>query len=62
MELEKEAESEARGATEAGRSVDLARRRASAARDLLNVAEFSEIDPQHWSEQLIRLRMEKIAS
>lgn len=59
VELEKEAESEARGAAEAGRSVDLARRRASAARDLLNVAEFSEIDPQHWSEQLIRLRMEK---
>ena len=36
-----------------------ARSRAAAARDLLAIAQFLDINPGHWAEQLIRLRAEK---
>jgi uncharacterized protein YPO0396 len=58
-ELEQRASSEARAASEAGRLAEVARNRASAARELLNINDFSDIDPQLWSEELVRLRTEK---
>ena len=60
-ELEKQAAAEGRDSTEAGRTAAAARARAAAARELLGVTQFLEINPAHWSEQLIRLRSEKEA-
>ena len=58
-ELEKQAEEAAHDSAEAARAATAARARTSAARDLLGVAQFLDINPAHWSEQLIRLRSEK---
>ena len=58
-ESEKEAEAAARETTEAGRLAIEARRRASAAKELLGIDQFLAINPAHWSQQLIRLRGEK---
>lgn len=57
-EAETRAEVEAKGTVEAGRIADVARNRQNAARELLGVADFSEIDPHRWSEEIIRLRKE----
>jgi len=59
VEAEKRAEAEAKAASEASRTATLARDRANAARELLAIAEFSEIDPQRWSEDVMRLRSEQ---
>jgi uncharacterized protein YPO0396 len=58
-ELEKQAEEAAHDAAEAARAATAARARSSAARDLLGVSQFLDINPGHWSEQLIRLKTEK---
>jgi uncharacterized protein YPO0396 len=58
-EWEKQAEQAAHDSAEAARAATAARTRAAAARDLLGVAQFLDINPAHWSEQLIRLRAEK---
>ena len=58
-ELEKQAEEAAHDSAEAARAATSARARAAAARDLLGVTQFLEINPAHWSEQLIRLRSER---
>lgn len=58
-ESEKEAETAARETTEAGRAAADARRRAAAAKELLGIDQFLEINPAHWSQQLIRLRSDK---
>lgn len=58
-ESEIEAETAARETTEAGRAATNARRRAAAAKELLGIHQFLEINPAHWSEQIIRLRSEK---
>jgi uncharacterized protein YPO0396 len=58
-ELEKQAEESAHGAAEAARAATAARSRTAAARDLLGVAHFLDINPSHWSDQLVRLRGEK---
>ncbi len=58
-ESEKEAETAARETIEAGREATDARRRAAAAKELLGINQFLEINPAHWSQQLIRLRSEK---
>lgn len=58
-ESERDAEAEARETAEAGRLATEARRRASAARELLGIDQFLAINPAYWSEQLVRLRREK---
>jgi uncharacterized protein YPO0396 len=58
-ESEMEAEAAARETTAASREAADARRRAGAAKELLGINQFLEINPAHWSEQLIRLRSEK---
>jgi|SRR5579884_460842 len=58
-DLEQEAEKAARETTEAARAAEDARRRARAAKELLSIHQFLEINPAHWSEQLIRLKAEK---
>lgn len=58
-ELERQATAAAHESVEAGRAATAARARAAAARDLLGVAQFLEINPAHWSQQLIRLKTEK---
>jgi uncharacterized protein YPO0396 len=46
-------------AAEVARTAAVARERASAAHDLLGIADFAEIDPHRWSEQLIHLKSEQ---
>ena len=58
-EAERRAETEGKGALEAGRSAEAARARQNAARELLGIMEYSEIDPHRWSEEIIRLRNER---
>jgi uncharacterized protein YPO0396 len=58
-ELEKQAEEAARECADASREAAAARARASAARELLGVTQFLDINPAHWSGQIIRLRAEK---
>ena len=58
-EFERQAEAAACDSTEAARVATAARTRAAAARDLLGVTQFLDINPFHWSEQLIRLKGEK---
>ena len=58
-ELENQAEAAARDSAEAARAATAARARAAAARDLLSVTQFLDINPVSWSQQLIRLRSEK---
>jgi uncharacterized protein YPO0396 len=57
-EAERQAEIEGKGAVEAGRTAEAARARQNAAHELLGITEFSEIDPDRWSEEIIRLRAE----
>ena len=59
LEAEKRAASDAQAAAEAARTAAAARERASAAHDLLGIADFAEIDPHRWSEQLIHLKSEQ---
>jgi uncharacterized protein YPO0396 len=58
-DADRQAESAAREAAEATREATAARNRASAARELMAIADFSEIDPQGWSKELLRLRTEQ---
>ncbi|HEV2133944.1 MAG TPA: SbcC/MukB-like Walker B domain-containing protein [Terracidiphilus sp.] len=58
-ELEKQAEEAAHDSADAASAAISARSRAAAARDLLGVRAFLEINPDHWSERLIRLRSDK---
>lgn len=58
-ELEKQAEAAAHDSADAASAAISARSRATAARDLLGVVAFLEINPDHWSERLIRLRSDK---
>jgi uncharacterized protein YPO0396 len=50
---------EANAAAEAGRTATAARERAKAARELLNIADFGEIDPERWRNEVMRLRTEQ---
>lgn len=59
LEAERRAETEAKAAAEASRIAMAARDRANAARELLGLADFSEIDPQRWNAEVLRLRSEK---
>jgi uncharacterized protein YPO0396 len=56
---EARAATEAQAASEAARTASMARDRANAARELLGIPDFAEIDPHRWSEQLIRLKSEQ---
>jgi uncharacterized protein YPO0396 len=58
-ELEKQAAAAAHESAEAARAAAAARARAVAARDLLGITQFLDINPVHWSEHLIRLRSER---
>jgi uncharacterized protein YPO0396 len=58
-EAERQAEVEAKGASEAGRNADSARKRQNAAHDLLAVTNFSEIDVVRWNSEVVRLRDER---
>jgi uncharacterized protein YPO0396 len=59
VEAEREAENFGRAAMGAARSAEVARACQNAARELLGIADFSDIDPKHWSEEFIRLRNER---
>lgn len=59
LEAEQEAEAKARDARDAANTSSVARDRAAAARELTGIAEFSDIDPDGWSERVIRLRAEQ---
>ena len=59
VEAERRAASEAQAAAEAARTAAVARERANAAHELLGIADFAEIDPHRWSEQLIQLKSEQ---
>jgi uncharacterized protein YPO0396 len=59
VDAERRAEVASRGAGEAFTLATAARDRANAARELLSVAEFSDIDPQGWSKDILRLRTEQ---
>ena len=56
VEAERGAENLGNAAIEAVRTAEVARACQNAARELLGIAAFSDIDPQHWSEEVIRLR------
>lgn len=58
-EAEREAQTEAKGVSEAMRTAEAARARQSAARELLSLVAFSDIDPHRWSQDVIRLRAER---
>lgn len=58
-EAEQRALAEANAAADAGRSASAARERASAARELLGISDFIEIDPEHWRAEVMRLRTEQ---
>jgi uncharacterized protein YPO0396 len=58
-EAERRASIEAKGAIEAGRTAEAARARQNAAHELLGISEFSEIDPDRWSAEIIRLQTER---
>lgn len=58
-ELEKQAAAAGHDSAEAARAAAAARARSAAAKDLLGVTHFLEINPAHWSEQLIRLKSDK---
>jgi uncharacterized protein YPO0396 len=59
VEAERKSEDFGNAAIEAARTAELARARQNAAHDLLGIADFSDIDPQHWSEEVIRLGNER---
>ncbi len=56
---DQQAQGEGQAAAEAGRTAVEARARANAARELLGIGEFSEIDPNRWSAEVMRLRAEQ---
>jgi uncharacterized protein YPO0396 len=58
-DAERRAEAEGRAAVEAAKVAVTARDRASAARELLAVTDFSDIDPTGWSKEILRLRTEQ---
>lgn len=58
-EAELRAETEAKAASESSRTADTARERANAARELLSIVDFSEINPHRWSQEIIRLGSER---
>jgi uncharacterized protein YPO0396 len=58
-EAERQADIEGGGAVEAGRTAEAARACQSAARELLGITEFSDIDQRRWSEEVIRLGAER---
>lgn len=57
-DADRRAELAGRAAADASRAATAARDRAGAARDLLAVAEFTDIDPQGWSKEVLRLKTE----
>lgn len=59
VEAEQGAENFGKAAIDAARTAEVARTCQNAARELLGIADFSDIDPQHWSEEIIRLRNER---
>jgi uncharacterized protein YPO0396 len=58
-EAERQAEIEGKAAIEAGRIAEAARARQNAARELLGITDFSDIDPHRWSGEVLRLRAER---
>jgi uncharacterized protein YPO0396 len=58
-EAERQAEIEGKAAIEAGRIAEAARARQNAARELLGIMDFSDIDPRRWSGEVLRLRAER---
>ena len=58
-EAERRAEDFGKGAIEAARAAERARANQNAARELLGITDFSEIDPRRWSDEIIRLRNER---
>lgn len=58
-EADERALAEAAAAADAARTAVSARERAAAARELLSIVEFSEIDPQRWRAEVMRLRAEQ---
>lgn len=58
LEVGRQAEDLGRAATKAARTAEVARASQNAARELLGIADFSEIDPEHWSHEIVRLRNE----
>jgi uncharacterized protein YPO0396 len=58
-EAERQADTEATGASEAGRNAERARERQNAAHELLAIMDFSEIDVARWNGEVIRLRDER---
>lgn len=59
IEAERQAEIEGKAAIEAQRTAEAARERQSAARELLAITDFSDVDPQRWSNDIIRLQTER---
>ena len=59
LEAERRAEADARAAMHAAQTAAIARERANAARELLAITAFSEIDPRSWSEKVIQLRADQ---
>lgn len=58
-EAERRAAIEGKAAFEADQTAKAARTRQNAARELLGITEFSEIDVNHWSTEVMRLRSER---
>jgi uncharacterized protein YPO0396 len=56
---DRRAEAAGRAATEASKTAATARDRAAAVRELLAVTDFSDIDPNGWSREILRLRTEQ---
>lgn len=58
-EAERQAGIEGKAAIEAGRIAEAARACQNAARELLGITDFSDIDPHRWSAEVLRLRAER---
>jgi uncharacterized protein YPO0396 len=58
-DADRRAEAAGHAATEASKSAAIARDRAAAARELVAVVDFSEIDPNGWSREILRVRTEQ---
>jgi len=58
-DLEKQASAAGRDGKQAGQAAESARARAAAARELLNIPQFLDLHPAHWSDRLVRLKTEK---
>ena len=59
LEAERQAEIEGKTVIEARQNAEAARQRQSAARELLAITDFSDVDPQRWSSEIIRLQTER---